>query len=126
MQLSVDAELRRGIQPIVTLAVARTSDASSHPTALVKKGRNVTFWARAQTPPSAGKIVRVEWDFEGDGHFTAPPVSIDHEFAFKEVHRFDRPGTYFPVVRVTAQRDGDANTSFGLVQNLASMRVTVR
>ena len=126
VQLSADAELRRGIQPIVTLAVGRTSDASSHPTALVKKGRNITFWVKAQTPPSAGRIVRVEWDFDGDGHFTARPVSIGHEFAFKEVHRFVRPGTYFPVVRVTAQRDGDANTSFGLVQNLASIRVTVK
>jgi hypothetical protein len=42
------------------------------------------------------------------------------------VHAFVRPGTYFPVIRVTAQRDGDADTPFGLVQNLASMRVIVR
>jgi hypothetical protein len=126
VQLAPAAELRGGIQPIVTLGVGRTSDASSHPTALVKKGTDIIFWAKAQTPPSAGMIVKVEWDFEGDGHFTPQPVSIGHESAFKEVHRFIRPGTYFPVVRVTAQRDGDANTPFGLVQNLASMRVTVR
>jgi len=126
VQLAPEAELRAGIQPVVTLGVGRTSDASSHPIALVKKGTDITLWAKAQTPPSAGKIVKVEWDFEGDGHFTAQPVSIGHESAFKEVHRFVRPGTYFPVVRVTAQRDGDANTPFGLVQNLASMRVTVR
>jgi hypothetical protein len=126
VRLEPDAELRRGIQPIVTLAAGKTSDLSSHPIAVVKKGRDVIFWAKAETPPSAGKIVKVEWDFEGDGRFTSQPVSIGRQFAFKEVHRFVRPGTYFPVVRVTAQREGDANTSFGLVQNLASMRVTVR
>jgi hypothetical protein len=126
VQLAQAAEMRRGIQPVVTLGVGKTSDASSHPTALVKKGKDITFWAKDQTPPSAGKIVKVEWDFEGDGHFTARPVSIGYEFASKEVHRFVRPGTYFPVVRITAQRDGDANTSFGLVQNLASMRVIVK
>jgi hypothetical protein len=126
VQLAPAAKLRRGIQPIVTLGAGKTSNVSSHPTAEVKKGTDVTFWAKAQTPASAGKIVKVEWDFEGDGHFTSQPVSIGHESAFKEVHRFVRPGTYFPVVRVTAQRDGDPNTAFGQVQNLASMRVTVR
>ena len=102
----------------MTLGVGRTADASSHPTAQVKKGTDITFWAKAQTPPSAGKIVKVEWDFDGDGHFTVQPVSIGHESAFKEVHRFIRPGTYFPVVRVTAQRDGDANTPFGRFRTL--------
>jgi hypothetical protein len=125
VQLAPEASLRAGIQPVVTLGVGRTLDASSHSTAMVKKGTDITFWAKAQTPPSAGTIVKVEWDFEGYGHFTAQPVPIGHESGFKGVHRFVRPGTYFPVVKVTAQRDGDANTPFGLVQNLASMRVTV-
>ncbi len=126
VQLAPEAELRAGIQPVVTLGVGRSLDASSHTTALAKKGAVVALWARAQTPPSSGKIVKAEWDFEGDGHFTARPVTIGHEVALKEVHAFVRPGTYFPVIRVTAQRDGDANTPFGLVQNLASMRVIVR
>jgi hypothetical protein len=126
VQLTPDAKLRGGIQPVVTLGVGRSADASSRPTAQVKNRADITFWAKAQVPPSAGKIVKVEWDFEGDGHFTAQPVSIGHEPAFKAVHRFTRPGAYFPVVRVTAQREGNANTPFGLVQNLASMRVTVR
>ena len=126
VQLAPTAQLRRGIQPFVTLTVGRTSRASSHDRALVKEGSEITLRVRAQAPPSAGKIVKVEWDFDGDGQFTARPVSIAPEFASKEVHRFVRPGTYFPVVRVTTQRDGDANTPFGLVQNLASVRVTVR
>ena len=126
MRLASDTKLRGGIQPIVTLGAGGTSDASAHPTAEVKKGTDVTLWAKAQTRPSAGKIVKVEWDFEGDGHFTAGPVSIGQEVALKEVHRFVHPGTYFPVVRVTAQRDGDANKPFGLVQNIASMRLIVR
>jgi hypothetical protein len=126
VQLASAAELRGGIQPLVTLGVGRSAEASSRRTVTVKNRTDITFWAKAQTPPSAGKIVKVEWDFEGNGHFTAQPVSISHESAFNAVHRFIRPGTYFPVVRVTAQREGDANASYGLVQNLASMRVTVR
>ena len=126
VRLVANVEQRGGIQPVVTLGVGRTADASSHPTALVKKGTDITFWAKAQTPPSAGKIVKVEWDFEGDGRFMAQTVSPGSQHAFREVHRFLRPGTYFPVVRVTAQRAGDASTSFGLVPNLASMRVIVK
>ena len=126
VRIEPNAKLGGGIQPSVTLGAGKTSDASTHPTAEVKTGTDVTLWAKAQTPPSAGRIVKVEWDFEGDGHFKALPVSIGDEHAWKQVHRFVRPGIYFPVVRVTAQRDGNANSPFCLVQNLASMRVIVK
>jgi hypothetical protein len=38
---------------------------------------------------------------------------------------FTQPGTYFPVVRVTSQGDGDPTSPFELIQNLASVRVVV-
>jgi len=35
------------------------------------------------------------------------------------------PGTYFPVVRVTSNRNGDVNAKLGRVDNLARIRVVV-
>jgi hypothetical protein len=40
-------------------------------------------------------------------------------------HTYPEPGTYFPVVRVTSQREGDRDTPYGLIQNLARVRVVV-
>ena len=40
-----------------------------------------------------------------------------------ETYTFTKPGTYFPVVRVTSQRHGNTTTPYGLIQNLASIRV---
>ena len=68
----------------------------------------------------------LEWDFEGDGQFTKTPIRSGRQVSLDQKHRFTKPGTYFPVVRVTAQREGDPNTPFGLIQNLASIRVVVR
>lgn len=40
-------------------------------------------------------------------------------------HTFTEPGTYFPAVRVTAQRRGDLSTTHGRVQDLGRVRVVV-
>ncbi len=94
----------------------------------VLAGRPVTLWAKAQTPPMAGEIVSVEWDFEGVGTFTTgkQPIHIGHQISVNGKYTFSKPGTYFPVVRVTSQRNGDPGTPFGLIQNLASVRIVVR
>jgi len=41
-------------------------------------------------------------------------------------HRFAEPGTYFPAVRITTQRQGDVSTRHGRIQNLGRVRVVVR
>ena len=72
VQLAAAAVKRHGVQPVVTLT-ARTR-ASAHGSRgqriYVAAGQPVTFSVDAQVPPGAGKIVKVEWDFEGTGSFT--------------------------------------------------------
>jgi hypothetical protein len=77
----------------------------------------------AQVPPRAGKIVKVEWDFEGTGKFTVDsqlarpgPVTDLHV-----TYTFTRREAYLPVVRVTSQRTGIPRSPYGLAQNLASV-----
>jgi len=40
-------------------------------------------------------------------------------------HRYDTAGTRFPTLRVASQREGDPDTAYGRVQNLALVRVVV-
>ena len=69
----------------------------------------------------------VEWDLDGAGRF---PVRDDGARPSERVvvehrHSFAAPGTYFPTVRVAAQRDGDTTTPYARIQNLARVRVVV-
>jgi hypothetical protein len=57
----------------------------------------------AQVPNGTGEIVNIKWDVDGSGRFSALPGSNVS---------FDTPGTYFPTVRVTSERHGDATTLF--------------
>jgi hypothetical protein len=41
-------------------------------------------------------------------------------------HTFTKPGTYFAVVRVTSQQQGDTKAAYTLVQNLGRVRIVVR
>jgi hypothetical protein len=93
----------------------------------VAAGQPVTFSVEAQVPPGTGKIVRVEWDFEGVGSYTvaSPLTQIGPVLNLDATHTFTQPGTYFPVVRVSSQRNGDTSTQYGLIQNLARVRVVV-
>jgi hypothetical protein len=115
-----EAARRLGIQPVVSL----TADGATRGTAPV--GAAVTLRATAECPPQTGVIVSVEWDFDGSGRFAeteridpAPRVSVERR------HSFAGPGTYFPAVRVVAQREGGATSPFGRLQNLARVRVVV-
>jgi hypothetical protein len=116
------ARERGGIQPVVELK------ANGGPCAEVKAGEPVTFSANIEAPPNAGEVIAAEWDFEGVGTYPFQ-ARIDIPEATVKVsaaHAFTRPGTYFPVLRATAQREGDAKTPYGRVQNLARVRVVVR
>ncbi|WKX15437.1 PKD domain-containing protein [Streptomyces sp. NL15-2K] len=116
-----EAGVRRGIQPVVDLTVAGGDRIE------VPAGRTVGFRARIVVPPGAGRIVAVEWDFTGNGDFTAHPVGPARPVAeVRATHTYREPGTYFPVLRATAQRAGDSSTESGRVQNLGRVRVVVR
>jgi hypothetical protein len=121
VQVPADATERGGIQPVVHLLANGAARADIRP------GDAVAFSAVVDVPPGAGQVVLLEWDFNGEGRFPIddpirPPKA---RVSASATHRFDQPGTYFPVVRVTSQRQGDAETPYGRVQNLARVRVVV-
>jgi hypothetical protein len=87
-------------------------------------GREVHLSVKAEVPPGTGSIVALEWDFDGTGRFPvretvepAEAIVVDRPWSAPE------PGTYFPVVRVVAQRHGDAASAYARLRNLARVRV---
>ena len=90
-------------------------------------GTTVSFSAVAEVPPNTGDIVAAQRDFLGLGTY---PVSATigtprPKVTLTATHTYTSPGTYFPVIRVTSQRQGDPDTHYGLIQNLARARVVV-
>jgi hypothetical protein len=125
-----DAERRGGVQPVVDLAVApgdTCEDVADEAAVDVSAGDPVTFSATAVAPPGTGDVVRIEWDHEGTGDYgdATEPDEPGPEASACATYTYDEPGTYLAVARVTTQRDRDAGTTDGLVQNLARARVTV-
>ncbi|MEU1980361.1 PKD domain-containing protein [Nocardia sp. NPDC019395] len=111
---------RLGVQPVVTLTADGTDRAE------IAAGQPVTLKAVAETPPGAGLIVSLAWDFDGSGEFTdtadpdpATAVTVERD------HVFTEPGTYFVTARVTSQPDGDPVTPYARIDNLARVRVIV-
>jgi hypothetical protein len=114
------AAARGGVQPVVDLSAnggVRTE---------VKAGDTVNLAATIEVPPGAGKVVWAEWDFEDSGTFT--PASIGTpatRVTLSASHAYAKPGTYFAVIRVGSQREGDAASPYGRVLNLARARIVV-
>ncbi len=111
---------RHGVQPVVSMT------ANGNDRADVGVGDAVHLQATAEAALGTGPVVAVEWDLGAGGTFAdateiipADAVVVEHSCSF------DAPGTYFPALRVTAQRDGDATTPFARVQNVARVRVVV-
>ncbi len=116
------AAARGGIQPVVTVK------ADGAAKAVVKAGQRVNLTASVEAPPGTGKIVWAAWDFDGTGSFpvaAALPKSPAAKVTLKMSQSFDKPGTYFPTLKVASQRDGDAQTPFARIVNLARVRVVV-
>jgi hypothetical protein len=115
-----EAAARRGVQPVVSLTVEGGERAD------VGVGHEVTLRARAEVPPGTGSVVALEWDFDGSGSFAVHETVQPAETVVAE-RRWSPPGpgTFFPVVRVVAQREGDAATPYARLRNLARVRVVV-
>jgi hypothetical protein len=116
----LDATARQGIQPVVSLRVDGGVRAD------VGTGDEVILRATAAVPPGTGFVVGLEWDFDGTGLFAlreaveaAETVDVERRWTAPG------PGTYFPVVRVVAQRDGDGDSPYARLRNLARVRVVV-
>ncbi len=117
------AKARKGIQPVVTLTV------DGGEKTVVGVGEVVQFCGVAEVPPGAGTIVAAEWDFEGGGDYPRAEPGMDGDLAKVTVttsYAFSQPGTYFPALRITSQRQGDPNTPHTRILNLARARVIVR
>ena len=124
VRLPARAAERKGIQPVVTLAVRGAERAE------VRVGEVVEFRGTIQVPPGTGKIVRAEWDFEGGGTYPVlarlgAGASAGEQRDLTASYAFPRPGTYFPVLRAASQRQPDG-TPYAQVENLARVRVVVR
>jgi hypothetical protein len=117
------AAARRGIQPVVTV---RANGAAR---AQIKAGESVNLTASVQAPPNTGKIVAIEWDFESNGEFvpaTGWTRAANAAQTVKAKHTYAAPGTYFVTIRGVAQRQGNADTAYTRIQNLARARVVVQ
>ena len=112
---------RGGIQPVVELK------ANGWERAEVKVGQPVTFTAKIEVPPNTGEVVAAEWDFLGVGDYpTAEPLrDPSATVTLTRTFSFSQPGTYFPVLRATSQREGDPDTPYGRIRNLGRARVVV-
>ncbi|MEX0665407.1 MAG: PKD domain-containing protein [Acidimicrobiia bacterium] len=130
IQLPASADERGGVQPVVTLTVTEIGKrrASESERAEIGVDQKVTFTVEAEAPPGAGKIVGIEWDFEGVGKYpTRTEIRrIGRRIELTATFTYTKAGTYFPAVRVTSERDGDPKARYRLVQNLGRMRVVVQ
>ncbi len=122
-----DAAARKGIQPVVQLGVGITADGEFSERVEVSAGETVCFSAAVAVPPGMGSVVSAEWDFAGSGEFTQrEDIPSPMETArFTASFTYHEAGTYFPALRVAAQRSGDSATAYGRVQNIALARVVV-
>lgn len=124
VMVSSTASERKGIQPLVTVK------ANGGERADVKVGKPVIFTAVIEVPTRTGKIVSAEWDFDGAGTFPVrgkftPADKTGSRVTVKTTYTFTKPSTYFPTLRVAAQRQGNAKTPYTLIQNLDRVRVVV-
>ena len=123
VEVPESAARRGGIQPVATLT------ANGETCAHISAGETVSFLAQGEVPQGAGTLTRIEWSFEGEPDFPVQGTwSLTDEGrrgVASASHTYEKPGTYFAVARIRAERRGDAQTPFTQVRNLARVRVVV-
>jgi hypothetical protein len=122
VRLPSTAAERGGIQPVASATANGASRAD------VGIGEPVTLTVTAAVPPGAGKIISVEWDFDGTGTYPFRHEEIDgsaDELTVSTTHSYDRPGTYFATARVTSHRTGDVHAEFCRIETIAQARTVV-
>jgi hypothetical protein len=114
---------RKSIQPVVTIS------ASGRARAVTKVGKPVRVSATITVPPGTGKIISAAWDFDGSGNFAEKaklPTTATAKAKLSTTHSFDAPGTYFVTIKVESERNGDVDSPYARIPNLARVRVVVR
>ena len=119
-----NADERGGIQAVVKLF------ANGSKCAHVKAGEPVHFLATAEVPYGAGTLTGVEWSFEGEPDFPDKAaftlIGVGRSGFSQMTHTYDKPGTYFAVVRVRSERNGDKNALYTQIRNLDRVRIVVK
>jgi hypothetical protein len=119
--LPAAAAERGGVQPVVELRVGDGQRIE------VKPGTEVSFEGSAEVPTGGGTIVEAEIDFESTDTWPFQADAADgssDRIELRTTHVFDRPGTYFPTLRIGSHRDGSRHLGEA-VRNLARVRVVV-
>lgn len=122
VHVPASAAERKGIQPVVDLKV------NGGELAEVAMGEVVTFTAQIAVPPGPGGVVSARWDFEGVGTYPDTAELGDPTSETVHVtttHAFSKRGTYFPTLRVAAQRERNPSTPFARSLNFSRVRVVV-
>ena len=123
LRLPATAVERGGIQPVVDV------HANGAARAEVAVGEEVTLTAHAGVPPGASTVIAISWDFDGNGTYPYRQPDIDGRSTIVDAtatHTYDAPGTYFVTALAESHRDGDINTAFRRIPNLAQARVVVQ
>jgi hypothetical protein len=124
VELPPTAAARKGIQPVVTLT------ANGGERAVVQASEPVEFEGTISVPPQAGMVAYADFDYDGSGCFgeTAilePINQAGTQIKVKSTYRYEKPGTYFAVLRATSNRSGNRNEVYAQIRNLARVRVVV-
>lgn len=124
--LSEDGKNRGGIQPAVSALIDGKARADVLP------GQQVTIHVIAECPSNTGRVVRADWCLSGK-EYNQPVDLSKAKFSadgsrveFDTTVSYDNPGTYFPTVRITSERHGDAKTPYTAITNLGKVRVVIK
>ena len=117
------AKERKGIQPLVTLT------ANGNTKAAVSIGETIELEGSVDVPPNAGKITSMKFVFDGDfvssGETLFTILNDEGTSAkAKMICTAKVPGTYFPSLRVTSNKNDPADT-YTQIKNLARVRVVI-
>jgi hypothetical protein len=113
---------RGGLQPVVTLTVNGTDQAT------VAVNQAVTLTGNIEVAPNTGKVVQYDWYLGGSPVQYEAPTVLPTPQPVVHVTRtlsFSKPGVYELTLRTVAQRDGVSDYWTGL-QNLVRVQILVR
>ena len=113
---------RRGIQPTINLTSGGRRKVE------IPVGKRIELVGEIRVPVGAGNVIATEWNRTGYGNYVEPssPTADGPTIAERASFTYNKPGTYYPVLRVTSQRGDASSYRFGRVMNLARVRVVVR
>lgn len=126
--LPVHAADRGGMQPVPFACVKGARDASFGKVAEAAVGEPVRFEAVIEMPPHAGSVTGAAWDYECANDWSHEEELLpqaDGTVKVVSTHVFNKPGVYYPCLKVRSNRKGDAADIFTQCKNLDRVKVVV-